>query len=155
MKTLSNQQAMHTSREQMNSAFRSFAIPSMWLVSFFTCFTALMAETNPKVMIDEQTPYVEVDHHGVLVKVNRIQDTENRLIDDFTKTSRPCPPFCIHPMKAAEGVRTVGEIELLEFVQNSVASNDSLLVDARMPEWYESETIPGSVNIPFVIFTNP
>lgn len=125
----------------------------IWLMPLFMVVVAHASETNTKVMIKEDLPYVEVDHHGIKVKVTRVQDTENRLIDDFSKTSRPCPPFCIHPIQAAPGIKTFGEIELLEFLQNVVASKNGFLVDARMPEWYESETIPGSVNIPFVIFT--
>ena len=38
----------------------------------------------------------------LLCSVSRI--VNNRLVDDFTKTSRPCPPFCIHPITAAPGV---------------------------------------------------
>jgi rhodanese-related sulfurtransferase len=110
------------------------------------------ADDGP-VGITESTHSVVVNHFGVPVTVQRIQDTENRLVDDFAKTSRPCPPFCIHPLSAAPGVETLGELELLAFVQTKVADESGLLVDARMPNWYESETIPGSVNIPFPIFT--
>jgi rhodanese-related sulfurtransferase len=105
------------------------------------------------VGITEAMPYVEVDHHGIPVRIERIQDTDNRLVDDFSKTSRPCPPFCIHPMSAAPGVTTIGELELLHFLQTDVAEHTGLLIDARMTTWYDSETIPGAVNIPFVIFT--
>jgi rhodanese-related sulfurtransferase len=76
---------------------------------------------------------------------------ENRLIDDFTKTSRPCPPFCIHPISAAPGVDTLGELEILDFLANDVKAGNGILIDARMPEWHKAETIPGSLNIPFVI----
>ncbi len=113
----------------------------------------VIRDSDYEVKITEDIPYVEVNHQGVMVKITRVQDTENRLIDDFSKTSRPCPPFCIHPIEASPGVRTIGEIELLEFLKKYATSENGLLVDARMPEWYESETIPGSVNIPFVIFT--
>ena len=50
-------------------------------------------------------------------------------------------------------VETVGEIELLEFLNTKVKDGKGLLVDARMPEFFKSETIPGSINIPFVLFT--
>ena len=106
-----------------------------------------------KVMITPSIEAVIINHHGVPVTVERIQDTHNRLADDFTKTSRPCPPFCIHPITAAEGVRTIGELELLDFLIQDVADETGLLIDARMPNWYNSETIPGAVNAPFVIFT--
>lgn len=108
-----------------------------------------------EVRLTADLPFVVVNHMGQEVTIKRIQDNNNRLADDFTKTSRPCPPFCIHPIQAAPGVRTVGELELLDFLQNEVASEKGLLIDARMPNWYESETIPGAVNIPFVIFTKP
>lgn len=130
-----------------------------WLTGIITCLAGLYAvqglaeEAPPRVGISETIPYVIVDHRGTPVRVERIQDTENRLVDDFSKTSRPCPPFCIHAMEAAPGVRTVGELELLAFVKDVVENEQGLLVDARMSNWYESETIPGAVNIPFVIFT--
>lgn len=110
---------------------------------------------KPTVNITEDTPSVEIEHRGIPITIKRISDVENRLVDDFTKTSRPCPPFCIHPMEAAPGVRTVGEIELLDFLRNDVHRGQGVLIDARMPEWYNAETIPGSVNIPFVVFSTP
>lgn len=117
------------------------------------------AESEPvvpqPVNITESIASVTVDHHGVPVTIRRIQNPDHRLVDDFSKTSRPCPPFCIHPMKAASGVETIGELELLQFLQQDVAQHTGLLVDARMTTWYDSETIPGAVNIPFVIFTTP
>lgn len=137
----------------MISRIQHLAFLCLLVIPLFSVGVAHANETSPKVMIKENLPYVEVDHHGIKVKVTRIQDTENRLIDDFSKTSRPCPPFCIHPIQAAPDIKTFGEIELLEFLQNNATSKKGLLIDARMPEWYESETIPGSVNIPFVIFT--
>lgn len=110
------------------------------------------ADEGP-VGITESTYSVVINHFGVPVTVERIQDTENRLVDDFAKTSRPCPPFCIHPVSAAPGVESVGELELIAFLNTKVTDESGLLVDARMASWYKSETIPGAVNIPFTIFT--
>jgi len=105
-----------------------------------------------KVKITKDMPFAEVTHKGSKVRIQRIQDTDNRLIDDFAKTSRPCPPFCIHPMSAAPGIETVGELELIHFLTDKVTAGAGILVDARMPKWFKSETIPGSINIPFVVF---
>ncbi len=116
-------------------------------------FTANSLADKEPVGLTKSIRSVVIDHFGIPVTVERIQDTENRLVDDFSKTSRPCPPFCIHPILAAPNVQTVGELELLEFTKTKVAGETGLLVDARMTNWYESETIPGAVNIPFVIFT--
>lgn len=116
---------------------------------------SLADEAVKKVNITAEIASVTVNHQGVPVTIQRIQDTENRLADDFTKTSRPCPPFCIHPVLAADDVRTIGELELLDFLTNDVATEKGLLIDARMPDWYNSETIPGAVNVPFVILSKP
>ena len=106
------------------------------------------------VGISPSLPTVDVNHRGTPITVKRIQDTSNKLVDDFAKTSRPCPPFCVHPMESAPGVITVGELDLLDFLNADVAQGSGLLIDARMPKFYNSETIPGSINIPFVLFTS-
>lgn len=73
------------------------------------------------------------------------------MTDDFTKTSRLCPPFCIQPLAPVQGVHNIEELELIDFMEKKVPSKEGLLIDARLKEWYESETIPGAINIPFKI----
>lgn len=127
-------------------------------VTAAACIWANLApagEPDRLVGITENIPYTIIKHRGVPVTVQRVQDTESRLSDDFTKTSRPCPPFCIHPMAAAPGVQTIGELELIEFIQNDVEAGTGFFIDARISEWHESETIPGAVNVPFVLLTEP
>jgi len=85
--------------------------------------------------------------------IDRNQDVENRLDNDFSKTSRPCPPFCISPMAAADGVETVGEIELIDYIDTHVITSQGLLVDSRIPEWFQQGSIPGAINIPFATLT--
>ena len=115
---------------------------------------AVQAQTTDIVVgITPTIPTIDINHQGTTVQVKRVQDPSNKLVDDFAKTSRPCPPFCIHPMAAAPGVKTVGELELLKFAREQVPLGKGLLIDARMPKFYNSETIPGSVNIPFVLLT--
>jgi rhodanese-related sulfurtransferase len=104
------------------------------------------------VNIAENLPHVDVLHDGKSVRVQRIQDEENVLSGGFAKTSRKCPPFCIHTMLVAPGITTVGELELLDFVKKHAERGSGLLIDARTPEWYAKGTIPGSVNIPFTVF---
>lgn len=87
--------------------------------------------------------------NGQPLVIERIQDPEHRLTGDFTKTSRACPPFCITPMQAAPGVTTVGEIEVLDFLDTRVAAGLGLLLDSRVPEWFAKGSIPGAVNVPF------
>lgn len=87
--------------------------------------------------------------NGTDVLIERDQNTDARLDSEFTKTSRSCPPFCIHPMSAGEGVETVGEIEVIDFIDNYVEDGKGLLIDSRIPSWFAKGTIPGAINIPF------
>ena len=131
------------------------SVSRLLFITLLLTFNSHAADSQRKVNITAEIASVVVQHQGIPVTVERIQDTENRLADDFTKTSRPCPPFCIHPIDAAKGIRTIGELELLNFLQKDVTEERGLLIDARMPNWYNSETIPGSVNIPFILLTKP
>ena len=114
---------------------------------------AAAAPVAKEVRITEFLPEVKVNVQGKIYTIERIQDQNNDISGAFAKTSRKCPPFCIHPMEAAPGVATVGEIELLEFLKNKVERGSGLLVDARLESWYLKGTIPGAVNIPFTAFT--
>jgi len=127
------------------------------LISLLLIHASAFAQSDSNkitVQITPTLPTVEINHRGTPVTVMRIQDTNNKLVDDFAKTSRPCPPFCVHPMESAPGVKTIGELDLLDFLNEDVAQGSGLLIDARMPKFYNSETIPGSINIPFVLFTS-
>ena len=81
--------------------------------------------------------------------IARSQDTTATLHGEFAKTSRPCPDFCIQPMVAAPGVATIGELELIAFLQGDVATTNGLLIDARLPDWFAKAAIPAAVNVPF------
>lgn len=105
-----------------------------------------------EVKLTDYLAYIDVEHDGDRVRVERIQDVGHMLDDGFAKTSRKCPPFCIQPMKVAPGVTTVGEAEIFRFMERELGSGSGLIVDARTPAWYTKGTIPGSINIPFTEF---
>ena len=107
-----------------------------------------------KVNITQNLPYVDVDVMGEPVRLDRIQDTKHKLTNSYSKTSRPCPPFCVQPFQPIKGIETYGELELLNFLKNEVSNNSGVLVDARLPKWYKEGTIPGAINMPFSIL-NP
>ena len=104
------------------------------------------------VKLTDYLAYIDVNHNGEQVRIQRIQDVDHKLDDGFAKTSRKCPPFCVQPMKVAPGVTTVGEAEIFRFMDRELVSGKGLIVDARTPSWYKKGTIPGSVNIPFTEF---
>jgi len=106
-----------------------------------------------KVNILENLPYVDIQVDGKTIRIERIQDTNHKLSNSYTKTSRPTPPFDIQPFVPIEGIKTVSELDILEFLQKEVPSKKGMLIDARLPKWYNDATIPGSVNIPFILFS--
>ncbi len=112
------------------------------------------SEKEYKVKITEDIPYVDVDVMGKGVRVERIQDLKHKLTNSYSKTSRPCPPFCVQPFTPIKGIKTIGEVELAEFLKNEVNNNTGVIIDARLPKWYQQGTIPGAINIPFPIL-NP
>ena len=105
------------------------------------------------VKITDYLPEVKFTANGKSHTIERIQDENNEISGGFAKTSRKCPPFCIHPMEAAPGVATVGELELLEFLKNKVEKGSGLLIDARVESFYVKGTIPGSISVPFTAFS--
>jgi len=82
-------------------------------------------------------------------EISRTQDPDATLQGEFAKTNRPCPDFCIQPMIIASGVAPIGELEVIAFLQTEVAAGTGILIDARLPDWYEKGAIPAAVNVPF------
>ena len=58
-------------------------------------------------------------------------------------------------MSAAPGTKTIGEVELFDFMETQLREGTGVLVDARTPAWYKKGTIPGAVNYPFTLFAKP
>src|SRR6056297_833845 len=104
--------------------------------------TAAGAETE--VGISKDMPTTTVETRNGPVEIGRVQDTENEVTGEWARTSRPCPNFCIQPMTPADGVTTIGELELIEFLQDP----DSVVIDSRTSDWFAGGTIPGAINIP-------
>ena len=120
-------------------------------ILIFLLINTLFAKDDVIVKITQDIPYLYVTHMGQKIKVARIQDTNNRLTDDYTKTSRACPPFCIHPTKVNKEIKTIAEVEMAHFLKEKVSSGKGVVIDARLKSWYELETIPSAINIPYPV----
>ncbi|WP_127104191.1 rhodanese-like domain-containing protein [Pararhodobacter zhoushanensis] len=83
-------------------------------------------------------------------EIARVQDNDNMVNGEWARTSRPCPNFCIQPMSPAEGVTTVGELEVIAALQDP----DVVVVDSRVRADYLGGTIPGAVHIPYTEMTD-
>jgi len=106
------------------------------------------------VKLTDTLPYSYTIDSGKKIKIERVQDTSNRLTDDYTKTSRPCPPFCIQPTKIHPDIKNIAELEIIQFMNDKVAKNTGVIIDARLKSWFELETIPSAINIPFPVMQN-
>ena len=111
--------------------------------------TTSLAAGKP-VGISPDMMSVNVTHNGSTVQIKRNQDNSNTVTPAFAKTSRPCPPFCIQPIVLAPGVETLGELEVINYIQKMEAGDRSIfLADSRTPDWVAKGTIPGAVNVPW------
>ena len=63
-------------------------------------------------------------------------------------------PGKITPMKITDKVKTIGELEVINFIEKSQDNKNLMLIDARLPDWFFGKTIPTAENIPFTYF-NP
>jgi len=124
-----------------------------YIKSVFSIFAALVALAIPSfaqdVWITPDTPFVELEINDEFFVIERNPDVDAVVPAAFAKTSRACPPFCVQPLTVAEGVETIGELEMLTFLEDVAQAGDGLLIDSRTPQFYQAGTIPGSINLPF------
>ncbi|WP_417626816.1 rhodanese-like domain-containing protein [Pararhodobacter aggregans] len=112
------------------------------LVMLALAATPVLAEP---VNITPDMASVTVETDAGPAEISRIQDNENVVTGQWAMTSRPCPNFCIQPMIPAEGVTTVGELEVIAALQDP----DVLVIDSRVQADYRGGTIPGAIHIPY------
>lgn len=114
-----------------------------------TIFAVLLAGAasaeDETVYITHGVPSVTVQTPDGPVEISRIPDTDNELWGEWSRTSRPCPPFCIQPINAVEGTHLIGELELLDILQDG----KTVVIDSRIRSNYLGGTIPGAINIPY------
>ncbi len=121
------------------------------LFVFGLMITASMARAQ-EVWIAEDLPYLDFEVNGEFYLIERGNDNSEYIAKVFPPKVRPCPPNCLQPMVLAEGVTPVGEVELVNFIEDYVLTGEGVLIDARVESWYKSGTIPGAVNLPFNMF---
>lgn len=117
----------------------------MRIALVIAALAGLVAPASAQVGITASLPSVTVQTPGGPIEISRIQDTAHELSGEWARTSRPCPDFCIQPMIAAEGVTTIGELELLAMLTDG----ETLVVDSRTTDWFQGGTIPGAVSMPY------
>lgn len=118
-----------------------------WLV-VSTALAAVPSDAQREVRITTELRSIDVKDAGTTVRIERRQDPASTINPAYARTARPCPPFCIQPAVLAPGVETIGELEMLDYLERVSNGDDTVLViDSRTPDWVENGTIPGSINI--------
>ncbi len=117
----------------------------MYRLAIATALLAAQPVLAEPVMIRPDVPSVTVETENGPVKIERTQDNSATVDPEWARTSRPCPPFCIQPMTPAEGVQTIGELELIEALQDPEVT----VIDSRTYDWYRRGTIPGATHLPY------
>jgi rhodanese-related sulfurtransferase len=90
------------------------------------------------VRLTADLPEVRLVLNGQEVVIARMQDD----------AGPECPPACIQPLQAADGVATLGPIEVIDFLQSEVVPKTGLLLDVRLPAEFATGHVPGALNVP-------
>lgn len=124
-------------------------------ILLFSLLIAVLLPTASalEVNITSDLSSVDIDYQGETVTIQRNQDSKNKIVDTYALTSRPCPPFCVQPMQIGQGVETVGELEVLNYIDKMQWGEAVNIVDSRTPKWFLQGTIPGATNIPWTQFS--
>lgn len=111
---------------------------------------------------------IEIDEKKVVIK--RVFNDECKMINgadpeniwsgNYAKKGLPeacvrkflTTPGAITPMKINDKVQTIGEIEVINFIEDSQEDDNKLLIDARTSDWFLQMTLPTAENIPFMHF---
>ena len=80
--------------------------------------------------------------------IERNQDTSAIITGEFARIARPCPSQCIVPHVADPQIINVSELEIMDFLRRSVANDQGLVVDTRVPDDFSKGHIPAAINIP-------
>ena len=120
------------------------------------------SKTNPLLInstLDNELDSNYIDKQEKFKKVKITKDLKS-LIVTFQKKeflierldNKECPPYCISPINI-DNIKTIGELETIEFMKSLKKSRNRLLIDARNSIEYKRNTLPTAVNIPYSMLT--
>ena len=102
------------------------------------------------IKITKELTSITAEDRGNTIIVKRVQESNSQLNSEFNNIQKECPPNCIQPMNIGK-VKTVGELEVLNFIKEMKDNTNTLLIDARSRAWYKKGTIPTAINLPFTM----
>lgn len=123
---------------------KKLAITSIIATTWFTC----IGIADNYVSISKGVKSIPMSINGEDFVLERNQDKNHTISPLYNTTFRGIP----QPIKLADGVETVGELEFIEYMKKAQTNKSILIVDSRTPGWYERLRIPGAVNVPYTNF---
>ncbi len=138
-------------------------LKSFLIMSFITSFTFANE-------FDLRGEGLSIDYNDNTIIIKRMHDDECRKINGADPKNiwsgnyaNPIlPEKCVKKfvttvgkitaMKINDKVKTVGELEVIDFIEKSQDNKNMLLIDARLQDWFLQMTIPTAENIPFTYF---
>ena len=122
----------------------------LWLVA-----TPLLAEKSEQsadlgeVLLSKGVKSVNISLlNGESFIIQRNQTPGNTITDLYSSTT----VGSIQPMILAPGIETIGELDVIDYLQQAQTDSNIILVDTRTPFWFSRMRIPGSVNVPYSLF---
>lgn len=111
----------------------------------------LHAESSSgEVQLTEGVKSITIKLHGQTYVIQRNQDPRITLTDLYTNTT----VGHLQPMHLAPGVETIGELDVIDYMQRMQTDPSIILVDTRPTIWFERLRIPGAINVPMSTFNN-
>lgn len=111
---------------------------------------ASVATASDYVPISKGVKSIDISLNGDDFVIKRNQSQQNTISPLYNTTHRGI----IQPIKLAEGIETVGELEFIDYMQKAQTDENIAIVDSRTPGWYERLRIPGAINVPFTHFND-
>ena len=143
-----NQKVCVTGSEHTKSGCTSLggAIMSRWTIAVTAgiCLSA-SALVAQEYVTEAKASFI---FNGERIKISRENREVARYAERFAAAGGRCGAPCIVPSQVADGVKSLDETEVLEFLVTQVAGNAGLMVDARMPDARAQGFIPGTVSLP-------
>ena len=105
--------------------------------------------------LDTTDDHIQVDHNGKAVTISRTLHLKQILRNRSLRELKQCPPSCIGPSQEDLGIETTDELGVFQLMETQLPYGAGALIDVRPPEQHATETIPGSLNLPYTAFYAP
>jgi rhodanese-related sulfurtransferase len=121
------------------------------IVTLLFFATGVMAEAKSSfVPIKKGVKSIKINLNEEEFVIMRNQSKKSNIHSLYASTFRGT----IQPIKLGHYIKTVGELEFINYMKKAQKNSNIIMVDSRTPGWYERLRIPGTVNTPHTDYDN-